>query len=352
MHTEFGTNHPLTVKRWSLGLFRETFGKMGITKLIGKTPESCIQLLTDLDKGAGDLVYYDLLAQDRSPGVNGDSRLKGNEAPMTFYQDSLKINQKRHAHSFLGMTQQRTNHQLRVTAKFSLSQWWSWVIEAGIMAHFAGVTGDGNESVFGPLGADTGTADFAGNTITALDAGHLVDRGGSSAVITMLDTAVAKAKVQNPRMAPLMIGGEPKYVAYFHPYQIMAIKQDTGATGWLEIQKNAGVRGASNPIYTGALGEYNGVIIRESEFVPRNGTVSHGFMLGQGAGAIAFGNAWKKQSRAGAGGGTFFDWKEETDDYGNEEGVGSASILGFKRSIFNGKALGVMGLRSTESEPA
>jgi N4-gp56 family major capsid protein len=351
MHTEFGTNHPLTVKRWSLGLFRETFGKMGITKLIGKGPEACIQLLTDLDKGAGDTVYYDLLAQDRSPGVNGDARLKGNEAPMTFFQDTLRINQKRHAHSFLGMTQQRTNHQLRVTAKFSLSQWWAWVIEAGLMAHFAGKTGDGNESVFGPLAADTGSADFAGNTITALDAGHLVDRGGSGAIITMLDTAVAKAKVQNPRMAPLMIGGEPKYIAYFHPYQIMNIKADTGAAGWLEIQKNAGVRGASNAIYTGALGEYNGVIIRESEFIPRDGSVSHGFMLGQGAGAIAFGNAWKKQSRAGAGGGTFFDWKESMDDYDNEEGVGSASILGMKRSIFNGKALGVMGLRSTEADP-
>lgn len=350
-NTEFGTNAPQTVKRWANGLMRETFGKMDITRLMGDGPEACIQIIKDLDKNPGDRVVYDLLVQDRSPGVNGDEDLTGHETPLTFFQDTLLINQKRHAHRFMNMTQQRTVHDLRKAGRGSLSNWWAWFIEASFFAHAAGVTGDGEETVNMALGASTGEADFAGNTVTALDSGHLVDNSGSDFDIGMFDRAIAKAKVLNPRMAPIMVGGQPKYIAYLHPYQIRSLKADSATNGWNQIHQNAAVRSADNPIFSGAHGEYNGVIIRESEFIPRVGDVTHGVMLGQGALAIAFGNAWEKTSRAAAGGGTFFDWREEEKDYKNKKGIAGISILGLKRCQFNSKAYGVMGLRSTESAP-
>jgi len=350
--TEFGEGDPQAVKRWSEQLMRETFGKMDIRAMIGKGEGACIQLKTELDKNPGDTIYYDLLAQDRSDGVNGDSRLKGFETPLTYFQDTLKINQKRHAHAFKGMSQQRTVHSLRESGRFSLSNWWGWFMEAGMLAHAAGVAGDGNETVRGALGAESaGDTDFAGNALVALDADHLVDNGGSDFSLDQLDKAKAKAVVNNPRVPPLKIGGKDKYVAYLHPYQVLTLRTDAGAAQWNEIQQNASSRGPNNPIYTGALGEYNGIIIRESEFVPSVGDVRHGVLLGAGALAIGFGNAWKRSRRAGAGGGSFFDWKEEMDDYDNEEGVAGVSCVGFKRCQFNSKAFGVIGLRSTDAAP-
>ena len=279
--TEFGTNDPQTRKVWSDKLMRETLGKMGIRTMIGRGPESCIQLKTDLDKSAGDTVYYDLLTQDRSDGVNGDNRLKGFESDLTYYQDTLIINKKRHAHAFKGMSQQRTVHDLRRDGRFSLSEWWAWFMEGGLFAHLVGVAGTGEETVSGALGADTGGVDFAGNTVTALDSGHLVDNGASAFNLDMLDDAVAKAKVQNPRVAPLKIGGKKCYVAYLHPYQTRSIQNQVGDTKWTDIMKNARERSASNPIFTDALGMYNNVILRESEFMPRSGTnITHGVLLG------------------------------------------------------------------------
>ena len=347
--TEFGSGDAQAVKRWSEQLMRESFGKMGIRSMIGRGPTACIQMLTDLDKSAGDEVRYDLLVQDRSDGVNGDSKLKGFETALTYYQDVLKINQKRHAHAFKGMSQQRTVHDLRRDGRFSLSEWWAWFMEAGLFAHLAGYVGTGNEQVGGALGASApGDTDFASNTVTAIDAAHLVNTGAAFTA-TDIDDAVAKAKVQNPRVAPLKIGGADKYVLYMHPYSVRSLRIDTGADGWLTIQQNAGVRGSKNPIYTGALGEYNGVILRESEFIPRDTATptNHNILLGQGAGTIAFGNAWAKGGR-GAGGGTFFNWREETEDYGNEQGVAGISCLGYKGTQFNSAAFGRIVIQSDD----
>jgi N4-gp56 family major capsid protein len=351
--TEFGSADAQSVKRWSQQLMRETFGKMDIRSLIGRGEGACIQLMTELDREAGDEIKFDLLAQDRSDGVNGDERLAGFEKTLTYFQDNLKINQKRHAHSFKKMSQQRTVHSLRESGRFSLAEWWGWFIEAGLFAHLVGITGNGNESVAGALGvAASGSTDFAANELTALDADHLVDNTTNMCDLGMIDDAVAKAKVNNPRVVPLTISGQKKYVIYLHPLQVRSIRSSTGSGTWNEIHQRASASGSSNPIYSGALGEYNGCIIRESEFVPSVATVRHGVLLGQGAGCIGFGNAWDKSERNSAGNGSYFNWKERLDDYDNEKGVAGVSTLGLKGTEFNSKAFGRIGLRSTDAAPS
>lgn len=357
-YTEIGTLSPLAVKRWSQQLMRESFNKMSITSLFGKGPEACIQVLGDLEKNAGDTIVFDLMNQDRSPGVNGDSKLDGFEAPITYFQDTLKINQKRHAHAFLGMSQQRTIHDLRSDGKVSLSQWWAWFMEGSLFAHLAGIQPDvGETGILAALGANTAGTDFAGNTVGVggvyIDTNHDVNGTASTFTPTLIDTAVARAKVLNPRVAPIMVNGQPKYVMYLHPDSVRSMRAAAATSAinvtWNSIFRDAGPRTMENPIFTGALGEYNGVILRESEFVPRVGSTVYNVLLGQGAGAIAFGNAWRKSKRSAVeGGGAHFDWREKTADYENEEGVAGCSVLGFKRSHFNNQAYGVMVVRSND----
>lgn len=347
--TEFGVNSPQAVKRWSDSLMRETLGKMGIKAHIGKGPESCIQLIGDLDKNPGDNVVFDFLMQDRSPGVNGDSKLEDHETPLNFFQDGLFINQKRHGHSFKGMTQQRTLHDLRATGRYSLSNWWAWFIEGSAFAHLAGTAGDGPENVAQALRVVTGSTDFAGNTLAAPDTDHLVDGSGGTFDVALIDQAVARAESINPRMAPIMVDGQPHFVCYLTPASVWKLRGSS--TLWSQIQREAASRGSDNPIFTGALGIYNNVILRKSEFVVSVGTVRHNILLGQGALALAFGNAWEKQSRVNGQGGAFFDWKEQERDYGNIKGIGTASILGMKVPVFNGKRVGSIVIKSTDANP-
>ncbi len=345
--TEFGTNDAQAVKRWSDKLFRETMGKTYCKRFMGRSADSILKLLTDLDNDPGDEVRYDLRIQDRSNGVQGDTRLKGFESALTFQQDTLKINQLRQAHAFRGMTQQRTVHDLRAEGRASLSDWYAWVYDVMFFSYMAGVSGDGNEEISGILGS----SGFAGNALTAPDADHLIDQSSTAFALTDLDSALAKAKVTNPRVRPTMVNGQPKYVVVLHPYSIRSMKTGAGATAWNQIHQNASQRGNSNPIYTGALGEYNGVVIHESEYIQRVGNVTHNVFLGACAGTMAFGNAWKR-SRRGAGGGSYFSYREEDDDYGNEEGIAAASVFGMKKSTFNSADFGVVRITNLETAPS
>src|SRR5205807_8562748 len=90
-----------------------------------------------------------------------------------------------------------------------------------------------------------------------------------------------------------------KYVMYLHPWQMTNLRTNTGAGQWLDIQRAAMTGGeiTKNPIYTGCLGEYNGVVLRSSRDLP-NGIANAGstvantkraVLLGAHAAMIGFG---------------------------------------------------------------
>jgi N4-gp56 family major capsid protein len=63
--------------------------------------------------------------------------------------------------------------------------------------------------------------------------------------------------------------------------------------------------------------------------------------MGRQAGVVAYGTA----------GGLRFTWKEEVDDYGNEPTVVAGTIIGVKKTRFNGKDFGVMALDTYAKNP-
>jgi N4-gp56 family major capsid protein len=93
----------------------------------------------------------------------------------------------------------------------------------------------------------------------------------------------------------------------------------------------AGVRGSSNPIFTGALGVYNQVILKENPRLPAITTASSGtgrraILTGAQAAVFAVGqnNTPEKMS-----------WVEELFDYENQLGVSAGMIWGVKKCVFN-----------------
>lgn len=95
--TSYGTNHALAVKLWSRKLFREALRQTFMSRYMGETSDSMIQLLTDTQKGPGDKVTVGLRMQLSGAGIQGDATLEGNEEALTTYNTSVTIDQLRHA---------------------------------------------------------------------------------------------------------------------------------------------------------------------------------------------------------------------------------------------------------------
>ena len=96
--------------------------------------------------------------------------------------------------------------------------------------------------------------------------------------------------------------------------------------------------GSNNPIFTGALGEYDGVVLYEYERVSTTKTgaktgassanVVHNLLLGQQAACYAV-------TREP-------DAIKQVDDYGNREGNGISFNAGIEKVVFNGNDYGVI----------
>ena len=98
----YGVNDAATVKLYSHRLFAQTIQATKVWALAGmapsrESPDNVVQLMDETNKTEGDTINYDLIAKLQGAGVIGDNTLAGNEEPLKTYQDTLVINQLRHA---------------------------------------------------------------------------------------------------------------------------------------------------------------------------------------------------------------------------------------------------------------
>lgn len=140
----------------------------------------------------------------------------------------------------------------------------------------------------------------------------------------------------------MKVDGDDYYVMVLHTNQAKQLRTNTNTGQWLDIQKAAttGDGSKNNPIFTGALGVYNGVVLHESTRITQGINASTGVavsntrravLLGAQAAAIGFGKGYSFEN---------FDWNEELFDYGNQLGVEAGAIFGLKKLRFNSKDFG------------
>lgn len=331
-YTEFGTNDAQTVKLWSKVLFLESILQTNIAKMMGTGEGAIIQRLPDLEKNAGDQIKFDLLLQMQGYGVDGDERLRGKGEALRFTQDSILINQKRLAHEFKAMTQQRTVHNLRENARTNLKDRWSVILDKFGFAYLSGIAYSDDADLLAAL-------PFAGNSLRTPDANHVIDQTSATFALAMIDYAKERARIITPPLRPAMVDGRQMSVIWLTPFQETNLKR---SQEWRELQRDAGPKGSTNQLFTGALGQYNDCIIHSSSYMPTKfvsvgsaSNRSHALYLGAQAGVIAFGNAVPNTRRASLGGGAFLNWAEEVDDYGNEQGVAAGMVFGLSKSQFS-----------------
>jgi N4-gp56 family major capsid protein len=331
--TEFGTNDVQTVKRWSDQLAREAIGEMYSARLMGVGPDNFIQIYKDLEKQAGDQIKHHLHARATGGGRYGSQQLEDFEEEMLFPQDTFTINQLRKAHRFDQMSQQRVVFDLREEAKASLKNWFAEAFDTIIACKLAGTIG------VDALPVDVDVT-FDGNSLRTPDSAHRIQNGGgggSTFTLGLLDRCKAMAKTLRPRIRPVRVDGRNYHAALLTPETVYQIKSQTGETGWKLIQERAQVRGDENPVFTGALGIYNGVILWEWEYLPKDTTAGaetcYNLFLGAQAGAAAFGG--RRVGPMSAQSGQLFSWREQDKDYGDKMGVGGATIFGVQQSKYD-----------------
>lgn len=338
--TDYPLNHPLAVKLWSEKLFREALYRCELYKFMSKGQDSVFQILNDTQKGSGDKITYGLRMQLTGDGVEGDATLEGNEEALVTYSDSIVINQLRHAVKSSGkMSEQRIKFSVREEAMSGLSDWWAGRIDTALFNQMCGNTGEARTAYTGEnatIAPDTAHIYYANGVANETQ----VASASASNIFKLkfIDYAVEKASTVSPLIRPIKIGGENKYVVFVHDYQLTDLRTDASTAGnWYDIQKAAMQGGmvTKNPIYTGAIGEYNNCIIHKNKRVAAVTTGAYrAFLAGAQAGTVAFGqNYGDTESQK---------WVEKSFDYGNQLGVSSGLIWGAKKTRFNSADFGTM----------
>lgn len=336
--TEFGLNHPLAVKKWSSELMREALKKTYAMKFMGKSQSNIIQIKNEV-KDVGDKITFGLRMQLTGDGVSGDNTLEGNEEALDFYNDAVYIDQLRHAVRSKGkMSEQRVPYSMRNEARDALADWWADRIDS---AFFNQICGNTAVTDVRYTGMQAATAPSSNRIIYAGSQDSEASLATTNTFnLTLIDYAVELActntRGEVPDLRPLKINGEDKYVMFLHPYQVTDLRTNTDTGQWLDIQKAAMMGGqvSKNPIYTGALGEYNGVILHKAHRIPSVvSNTRRAVLCGAQAASIAFGRESGQNT---------YSWVEEMFDFKNQLGVSAGSKWGLKKNVFNSEDFGTI----------
>jgi len=310
---------------WRKALFADVQDEVYMTRFIGKSETSMIQEMEDLKKDKGDNISFGLGVKLSGDGITGDSELEGNEEALTDYDEDVAVDQLRHAVRLKGkMDEKKSAYDMRMSAKNRLKIWWAERIDKEILDKLCGKT----SSTF----ANTPTTPASTRNIWANDAGADASLTSDEVMDTKCILAAKQmAKLASPKVAPLRIDGKDKYVLIMHPYQYTDLKKDPV---FKQEAREAGPRDSSNPIWSGAIKEYDGVIIHEHEYCYAwsggSGAepIARAVLCGQQAAVIA----WGKEVA----------WTEKSFDYGNKWGISVGAIFGVIKPMFNSLDYGVV----------
>jgi len=328
---------------------KEALKRTVALQFMGTSSDSLIQIKTELNKDAGDRITFGLRQQLKGGGIQGDSTLEGNEEALETYSQNVTIDQLRHAVRSGGkMTEQRVPFIIRDEARDGLADWWADRIDFWFLNHICGNTAQGDlrytgmQSISAP---DSGHQVFPGLAVAETSLSNTTTYRFS---LSIIDKAVERAKTAVNALRPVTVGNQKYWVAFIHPYQTTSLRTTTTTGQWLDIQKAAmqGGKVEGNPIFTGALGVYNNVILFEDIRVPLvqgatvgTNDVARAVLCGAQSACLAFGRGYGQNT---------FSWEEELFDYKNQLGVAAGCIGGLVKTRFNGSDFGTVVMSTYE----
>ncbi len=357
--TSYAVGDALAVKLWQRDLAHEVTKGIEVAPLIGTSASNIVQKKDEL-KDTGDQVTFGLRTHLVGAGKTENETLEGNEESLTTFSDAILVNELDHAVRVKGkdtIDAQRVPFDLREEARMALTDWFSERFSLWFFAQLSGYTGltmtyrgvsttmsakyRGNNTITAP---STNRKLFGGSGLTT-DQGVNAD-STATFNLNLIDKAKEKAMLANPRIRPIKVDGKDMYVCYLHPTQVYDMRTTTSDGQWFDIQRAAmqgGEDRESNPIFSGALGVYNQVVLRQNEDVcpgvhstssAEQTSVRRALFLGAQAGCFAQSSKYSKNSP--------YKWVEKLFNYDKELGISVQSLMGLKKTIYNSEDYGVI----------
>lgn len=308
----------LVPKVWAKKVWHEGVKDSYFDKFTAMDGSNVVHQNKDLTNVKGDSVVFGLMMNLTGSGVEGNrQKLSGSEDTLNIYDFTVQTQLVRNAVSRFEADDQKSQYDMLKEIKVVLKQWLSDWLDNKLIDKLTS-----NNS-----NAETVYASASGMqaSITAND----------KLTTTIISRAKRKAQMHAPKIQPIKIDGMDKYIMLVSPWAARDLKDDQK---WLAAQQNANVRGSKNPIFTGALGEYDGVVLYEYERVyninsgASSANVCHNLLLGKQAACFAVARPAKHI--------------EQTDDYGNIAGNGIAFYGAVEKTKFNGSDFGVINVRT------
>jgi N4-gp56 family major capsid protein len=355
---------------WRKELFADVIDDLYFMRngLMGEGTNNIVQVMNDVKKDGGDTVTFGLSIKLSGDGIVGDAEAEGNEEAITTYSQSVSIDQVRNQVRMTGrLDEQKASYDMRKDAKEKLAVWIKEYTERNIFMKLGGVNTLTLTDVSGVTYSGRAAWSNSPNIVTTTDEvagfGARYHRAGTTAsgdglddlaagdILTPADISLARtrAKLASPTIRPLRVEGKDYYVMFIHPNQAYDLKNASGSV-WASAQREAQVRGDSNPIFTGALGIWDGVIIHEHEYVP-TAVATAAFSVGGTACGVRAYRALLcgQQAACMASTNKSMFMEEETFDYKNKIGYCSGIIGGIQKSAFNSLDYGVVTVDTSSS---
>jgi N4-gp56 family major capsid protein len=311
-------NPALIPQLWVTKIQTEGAKENWVAKLTASDGSNVIHKNTELVNKKGTTITFGLEMDLVGDGVTGNSTLKGNEEAHTVYDFEVSIDQVRHAVSSTEWDTQKPAYEQWPLIKNALVRWYgNWQEKTFV-----------NQMTASPTGTSS-----AGEWMSAASAGtEVAITANDKLTCALISKAKRRAQMHAPKVIPVKVDGVDTYIFLAGTWAARDLKADPV---WLAAQQSAGVRDAmKNPIFSGALGFWDGVAVYEWERIKNTTTgassanVVHNLLLGKQACCHAIGrNMWPIK---------------DTDDYENVLGQGVAFWAGIEKSVYNEKDYGVI----------
>ena len=356
----------LTQKAWPQTVFKIMLENMQLSGLMSEGNDMPIIIDRTLQGRPGDQVIFELDMPLSNAGGTDDSDIEGNEEAMSFFNFPVTIHERNHGVRSSGkMTDKRSAIKIRSKAAYAIGRWSAEQVENDMIW---GLSGLGNQNTYvGEATSSILTINEKAPSTNRIFYGGQTSAGVVAEVATdalikttltnylfgtkIIDIIKLRAQLAFPKFKPIMIAGKYYYVMILHPLQTKALREETGAAGWSQIQANANIRGLANPLFTkdgsghermfdGIVGIWNDVVLLESERIETrvageafdsgdtvastivDGTyrIARGLLLGAQAGLLGWGQPWKRLER--------------NFDYLRKPGTATDGIYGFSKTRF------------------
>ena len=308
----------LVPKVWAKKVWHEGVKDSYFDKFTAMDGSNVVHQNKDLTNVKGDSVVFGLMMNLSGNGVEGNrAKLSGAEDSLNIYDFTVQTQLVRNAVSRFEADDQKTQYDMLKEIKVVLKQWLSDWLDNKLIEKLT-TSNTANETIYAS----------AAGTISSITANDKL-------TTTLISRAKRKAMMHAPKVQPIKIDGMDKYIMLVSPWAAKDLKDDPK---WLAAQQNANIRGSKNPIFTGALGEYDGVVLYEYERVITSASgasganVCNNLLLGKQAACFAVARPGKHI--------------EQIDDYGNIAGNGIAFYGEVKKTKFNMADYGVVAVKT------